>query len=296
MALESITSCPICSGANFQLYNQCTDFTTTHELFNLQICNNCEFVFTSPRPDAGSLGKYYESNNYISHSNDSKSLFEKMYTVIRSYALRWKLELIQQRKATGKILDYGCGTGEFINVCKKAGWQCFGVEPANKARTKALNLSNAKIVDSLSQLANEKFDVITLWHVLEHIENLNEKLFELKQHLTENGIIFIAVPNRESLDARHYKSFWAGFDVPRHLWHFSQSNMKSLLSSHGLKHIQTIPMKQDSYYVSLLSEGYQHPRTTFFKNLIKAFIIGTKSNMAARKDLNYSSLVYIAHS
>ena len=162
------------------------------------------------------------------------------------------------------------------------------------AREKAAQLTNLTIVESLDKIRDTKFNVITLWHVLEHVENLNEKLLELKSYLAENGIIFIAVPNHESHDAKIYNSYWAGYDVPRHLWHFSQASMNMFLTSHGLKVINTIPMKQDSFYVSLLSQKYRHPKGNTLINAVRAFGTGLKSNLVARRNRNYSSLVYIA--
>ncbi len=294
MALEFVTICPICKGVDFDLFIHCTDFTTSKETFSIIRCLSCNFLITSPRPDSSSIGKYYESKDYISHSNSSETITDKVYKSIRSFTLRWKLTLIHRYKSKGKILDYGCGTGEFLNTCKSANWECWGVEPSETARQKATQLTSLTISKSLSQLSNLKFDVITLWHVLEHIENLNQKLSELKSHLTKDGIIFIAVPNHESLDARVYQSSWAAYDVPRHLWHFSKENMRTLLQSHGLNLVDKIPMKQDSFYVSLLSEKYLHPTTSFLINSVRAFALGFRSNLAARKDQNYSSLVYIA--
>jgi 2-polyprenyl-3-methyl-5-hydroxy-6-metoxy-1,4-benzoquinol methylase len=280
MALESVTACPICNGNNFDPFNKCIDFTTSQEEFAIVTCKSCRFLITSPRPDSNSIGKYYQSENYISHTNSSKNLVDKIYKTVRSFTLKWKLNLIQSHKPKGKILDYGCGTGEFLNYCKTANWVCAGVEPSVAAREKASQLTNLKIVGSLHQLDRSKFDVITLWHVLEHVENLNEKITEIKSHLAEGGIIFIAVPNHESLDAKIYKSYWAGYDVPRHLWHFTQSTMNRLLTSHGLRLINTIPMKQDSFYVSLLSEKYLQPKANIILHAIKSVAMGLRSNLA----------------
>lgn len=294
MALESVTTCPLCTGTDFELFNHCTDFTATKEEFSIIKCTTCNFLMTSPRPDSNSIGEYYKSEDYISHSTTAKSPLDKLYRKVRSLTLRWKLSLIQRQKGKGKILDYGCGTGEFLNACKKANWDCYGVEPSNAARQKAIELTSLTISASLANLHQDKFDTITLWHVLEHIEDLNEKLLALKSILAVDGTIFIAVPNHESSDALKYQSHWAGYDVPRHLWHFSKENMKTLFAKHKLNLVDIIPMKQDSFYVSLLSERYQHPTTPIVLNLLRAILTGLKSNLAARKDRNYSSLVYIA--
>ena len=294
MPLESVSACPICKGNSFEKFNQCTDFTTSKEVFVIVRCMNCNFLITSPRPDSATLGKYYQSENYISHTNSSENIIDKIYKTVRSFTLKWKLNLIQTHKQSGKILDYGCGTGEFLNTCKNANWECYGVEPSEVAREKAEELTHLKISESLDQTGVSKFDVITLWHVLEHVENLNEKITDLKSRLAEGGIIFIAVPNHESLDGRIYQSNWAGYDVPRHLWHFTQNTMGQFLSTHNLLLKGIVPMKQDSFYVSLLSEKYQNPKTGFAINLYRAMVKGFRSNLAARSDRNYSSLVYIA--
>lgn len=172
-------------------------------------------------------------------------------------------------------------------------WKVSGVEPSETAREKATEITKTKIFSDLNS-TKDKFDIITLWHVLEHVHNLNEKIDELINHLKEGGIIFIAVPNRESVDAKKYGSQWAGYDVPRHLWHFSQSNMKQLLSKHNLSLVKTEPMKLDSYYVSMLSENYKNPNTLSLISMIKAFSSGLRSNYQASKTGSYSSLIYIA--
>jgi len=294
MALQSVIICPICEGKNFTSYFDCIDYTKSKEKFSIVKCIACNFLITSPRPDSSSLGKYYESENYISHTNSSKSFSDNIYKQVRTFTLKWKLNVIKSYKQNGKLLDYGCGTGEFLNSCRMAKWQCAGIEPSQVAREQASHLTQLPVVKSLDQIATEKFDVITLWHVLEHVEVLNETMSELKARLAEGGIIFIAVPNHESADAKKYKSYWAGYDVPRHLWHFSQSTMSKLLIKNGLKLLNTTPMKQDSFYVSLLSEKYRQPNASLIIHMVKAFIVGLQSNLEAKKNRNYSSLVYIA--
>jgi 2-polyprenyl-3-methyl-5-hydroxy-6-metoxy-1,4-benzoquinol methylase len=177
---------------------------------------------------------------------------------------------------------------------KNHGWQTTGVEPSESAAAKSREKKIGVIHKSIYELGEQKFDVITLWHVLEHLHEPQQKLETLKNHLTENGTIIIAVPNRESYDAKHYKNHWAAFDVPRHLWHFSQQNMRSILNQTGLRLTNTLPMVLDSFYVSLLSESYRNPKRNKISNIIAAFFLGLSSNLKARKTKNYSSLIYIA--
>ncbi|MBL7873085.1 MAG: class I SAM-dependent methyltransferase [Cyclobacteriaceae bacterium] len=218
---------------------------------------------------------------------------DKIYIQARSITLKWKYELISKFKLHGKILDYGCGTGEFLHFMQVKNWKVSGVEPSEIAKHKATQITQSEILTDLNS-TKDKFDAITLWHVLEHVHDLNQKINDLINHLNDDGIIFIAVPNHESEDAKKYRSYWAGYDVPRHVWHFSQSNMKHLLNKHGLSLIKTEPMKLDSYYVSLLSEIYKNPNAMSLISMSRAFFSGLQSNRHARKTGSYSSLIYIA--
>jgi 2-polyprenyl-3-methyl-5-hydroxy-6-metoxy-1,4-benzoquinol methylase len=294
MALESVSICPICSSSSFTKFLSAKDHTTTGEQFEIVRCTQCNFTLTNPRPDINSIGKYYQSEKYISHTGGSKSLLDKVYIFARTITLGWKLKLINKYKSTGSILDYGCGTGEFLHHLKNNGWTINGVEPSDGARNKATNLLQNPIHSSIEKIERSQFDVITLWHVLEHIHDLNEKLVSIKSLLKQDGIIFIAVPNHEAPDAQKYGTNWAGYDVPRHLWHFSKDSMKKLFDKTGLELIGIHPMKLDAYYVSLLSEGYKHPNQSKIANAFKALVTGLRSNLDAAKDRNHSSLIYIA--
>ncbi|MBI1770045.1 MAG: class I SAM-dependent methyltransferase [Bacteroidetes bacterium] len=290
----TLSTCPICSGNNFVDFLICKDHTTSCENFSLKKCGTCEFTFTDPKPDEQSIGKYYQSDKYISHTGGQKKLLDSIYLLARKIALTNKRRLVEEKFNGKSVLDFGCGTGEFLKEMKDHGWRIAGVEPSQKANEKAFLTTNNKIYKSLSEIQESNFDVITLWHVLEHLHDLNGSLRKFFDLLKESGTIFIAVPNMQSYDAQFYKSFWAGYDVPRHLWHFNQENMKKLLENNGFILSGVIPMKMDSYYVSLLSESYKHPDQPKFINLIKAFNRGLVSNLKAKKSSNYSSLIYIA--
>jgi 2-polyprenyl-3-methyl-5-hydroxy-6-metoxy-1,4-benzoquinol methylase len=190
------------------------------------------------------------------------------------------------------LLDFGCGTGNFLQRAHQSGLDVCGVEPSDLARQHAADLVAAPIYKNLDAV-EKTFDVITLWHVLEHLPDLNQKLDQLRSRLTKNGTMFIAVPNHRSADALKYKEVWAGFDVPRHLWHFSQSSMQQLFRRHELKLEHVIPMKLDAYYVSLLSNKYLAKRNTI-AGMFKALTDGLRSNLAAKKNNEYSSLIYVA--
>lgn len=296
MQSELVSTCPICSGTEFVDLITCQDHTTTKEFFTIQQCKECQLLLTNPRPTPDNIGRYYQSPDYISHGTNSTRLLDRIYLLARSISLKRKLKLIKGYHNPGAILDYGCGTGEFLQFMKNNHWRVNGVEPSDIARTKAAKLIGEElaIVDRVENLAQAKFDVITLWHVLEHVHQPASLLAKLKSMLTKNGFIFVAVPNHESHDAQFYNQHWAGYDVPRHLWHFHKSGVQKLLSNQGYKLVTTEPLKLDAYYVSLLSEKYRNHGKQNILAPIKALARGFASNLKAKKSMNYSSLIYIA--
>jgi len=287
---------PINKNNKLKEYLKCIDYTVSKKTFFLLQDLESELLITSPQPKSEDLGAYYISDAYISHTDSTKSLFDKVYQVVKNYTIKKKVALISNcTRETKTILDIGCGTGDFLVACKKKHWNVIGVEPNEKAQSLAyekLNViagSNFSIEKDISNInTNNKFDVITMWHVLEHIPNLEEYIGQLKNLLKPNGTLLIAVPNYNSFDAKHYKQFWAAYDVPRHLWHFSKKAISFLFEKENMKVVKILPMKFDSYYVSLLSEKNK----TGNSNIIKAFLIGLKSNILARKNMEYSSLIY----
>ena len=265
------------------------DYSVSQEIFDLYYDEELDMLITDPQPSLENLGKYYESVDYISHTDSKRSLFEKCYHFIKSIALKNKLNLVNSlQPAKGSILDIGAGTGDFLSVVKENGWNTIGVEPSEKAKAIAKNKGVA-FVDQTSELENNSFDIITMWHVLEHVPNLDNQLKELKRLLKPNGNLIIAVPNFKSFDAKHYGNFWAAYDVPIHFWHFSKTAIKRLFAKEDMELVQVLPMKFDSFYVSLLSEKYK----TGKMNFVKAFFIGLQSNWKAKKNFEYSSHIYV---
>lgn len=267
------------------------DYSVSKEKFELVKDVEHGFLVTTPLPDISELAKYYETEEYISHTDTKRNLFEKVYHLVREYAIKKKVALINKEQTKGSLLDIGCGTGDFLSAAKNNGWSVTGIEPNEAARTKANSKTDNKVFDTskLETLSDNSFDVITLWHVLEHLPDLQSQVQVFKKLLKPNGSLIIAVPNHKSFDAIHYNEFWAAYDVPRHLWHFSQSSIKNLFGKFKIELNKTIPMKFDSFYVSLLSEKYK----TGKQNLFKAFWIGLRSNMKAKHTSEYSSLIYV---
>jgi SAM-dependent methyltransferase len=281
--------CPICGHRNFKPELQTRDFFATQQEFTIQSCTNCELWVTQPQPSSAQLPGYYQSNAYISHQKKSRSVFDSLYFFARSFMLRKKLQFIEQHQPKGKLLDYGCGTAAFLEYAANKGWTTTGYEPSEAARSVApKNLT----IHSNPETLEGPFDVITLWHVLEHLPNLTTDLIRIEKLLRPGGLLVIAVPNRCAWDATHYQQYWAAYDVPRHLWHFAPGNINRIFSNHRLTPIKQYPLWLDSFYVSLLSEGYQKMGPV--AKIARACWHGLFSNWKARQTGNYSSLIYLA--
>ncbi len=265
------------------------DYSVSKETFDLYYDQDLDLLITSPQPSPENLGRYYESNDYISHTDSKRSLFEKAYHFVKGIALKNKLNLINNCSSSkGNLLDIGAGTGDFLLTAKQNGWETIGVEPSEKAKGIAIG-KGIKFSDSTQDLESHSFDVITMWHVLEHIPNLEIQIKELKRLVNPNGTIIIAVPNFKSYDANYYGKFWAAFDVPIHFWHFSKTAIQLLFQKENIKLEKVLPMKFDSFYVSLLSEKYKNGKMNF----VKAICIGLVSNWKAKSSLEYSSHIYV---
>ncbi len=264
------------------------DYSVSQETFELLHDEELDMLITHPQPSLEKLPSYYESVDYISHTDGNKSLFEKMYQFVKTIALKNKLKLINSQSPKGRILDLGAGVGDFLTVAKNDGWETIGIEPSDKAKKIAKN-KGVSFAESLSELESNSFDVITMWHVLEHVPDLENQIKELKRLIKPTGTVIIAVPNFKSYDAEYYGKFWAAYDIPIHLWHFSKTAIQKLFAKEDLELKEVLPMKFDSFYVSLLSEKYK----TGNMNFIKAFFVGCKSNWKGSQNSEYSSHIYV---
>ncbi len=287
-------TCPCCQSADISFVLAAKDFTISKEDFEILQCENCTLRFTQDIPDANSMGRYYQSLNYISHSDTKKGLVNSLYHFVRKYTIQSKKNLVEKstKNSKGNLLDVGAGTGAFAHAMQKANWNVTGLEPDEIARKKALENYGLQLqtIEHLFQFSDRNFDVITLWHVLEHVHDLHNYLETFKRILKKDGRLIIAVPNFTSLDAKIYKEFWAAYDVPRHLYHFSPQSIAHLLHQYSFQVTNNKPMWFDSFYVSMLSEKYRSKKD----NLVKAIWNGLRSNLyAARNVKRCSSIIYI---
>jgi len=295
MAIINYPVCPGCGADAIRQQFTVEDFTVSHQAFGIWECGHCSLRFTQDIPDAASIGPYYRSDSYVSHTDTKKGLVNRLYHIVRKRTLRRKCALIKRQTgmASGRLLDIGAGTGAFAQTMQHAGWQVTGLEPDSDTRLRAKDLHGVALLpaEALFQLPEASFDAITMWHVLEHVHDLHGYMAQIKRLLTPNGRIFIAVPNYTSYDAGYYRQFWAAYDVPRHLYHFSPASIHCLLEKYQLQLADCKPMWFDSIYVSMLSWSYKTGRNNF----IRASWVGLLSNVHALFNRQRcSSLIYIA--
>ncbi len=288
------TSCPVCDSSSFEPVLSVKDNTVSKEYFTIAECKECSFRFTQDVPNQLCIAPYYKADSYISHTDTSKGLINTVYKIVRNYTLRKKRKLIVStlQKKRGVLLDVGAGTGAFASEMKKADWQVTGLEPDDDARNiaKAINKVSLQPITNFYTLPSNSFDAITMWHVLEHVHDLNNYIAKLKELLKKDGRLFVAVPNYTSIDAEIYAAHWAAYDVPRHLYHFSPKAMNTLMEKHGLQIESYKPMWFDSFYIAMLSSKYKAGKTKLFS----AFWNGLRSNAKAMGNVKLcSSIIYV---
>lgn len=294
MDILNINTCPLCGGKHLEHAITCTDHYASGEQFSLYRCEDCGFIFTQDAPVEAEIGRYYETPDYISHSDTHKGLMNQVYHRVRKYMLSRKARLIKRTSglSKGSLLDIGTGTGYFSNEMKERGWQVKAIEKNAHARAFAKEHFELEVEaeDALAGYADDSFDVITLWHVMEHLEPLNETWEKLAQLLKERGVLIVAVPNPNSYDAGKYKKWWAAYDVPRHLWHFTPSAMQQFGGKHGFKLAEQHPMPFDAFYVSMLTEKYKGSRLAFLKGMWTGLLAWFSSLAKAERS---SSMIYV---
>jgi len=292
--MEKLNTCLLCGHTEFINELTCTDFVATGENFNLQRCKKCTFLFTNPRPNTDEIGKYYQSDKYVSHAGKKEGfgIMYKIYDIVRNYSITQKLNLIKKYNSSGNLMDLGCGLGYFLDgAAKDKTFNCIGVDVSDDTIKYVKDTFGYDVKNELEldQLAQNNYDVITQWHVLEHVHYLNERMIQLNKLLKKDGTLFIAVPNSNSWDAKKYKEYWDGYDVPRHLYHFNKNSMKLLMEKHGFTIIETKPLLFDAPYISMRSEIHQKNNFTMLIGAINGLI----SNLSAIVTRDYSTLLFI---
>jgi len=268
------------------------DHFLTQEEFGISECTNCGFLFTNPQPDKNRLQDYYRSEEYISHSGSKKGILNRYYHTGRSFTVKQKYKMVTRLASGSKVIDIGCGTGELLQEFKKNEWETYGIEPSELASSIAREKYGLTVggEEDLYHAGSNIYDVVMMWHVLEHVADLNERIKQVQKVMKKEGTFFVALPNCKSLDAAIYREYWAAYDVPRHLYHFTRKSAHNLFNKHQMQIENILPMKIDAYYISLLSEKYRKGKISY----VRALINGFRSNYFARKNNNeYSSLIYV---
>lgn len=283
--------CPWCDSEKTQIHLWVKDLFLTNEAFEIHECLKCGLLFTEPRPKPEEIGKYYQSEEYYSHQENKKGFVPHIYEAVKSVNLKKKYKMATKGLESGRMLEIGCGAGDFLHTMEKHGWTCTGIEPSESAKEIATKKVKATLLypQEIGQLEDESFELITMWHVLEHVDNLKEEIKQLQRLLKKGGRLVLALPNFKSADAQYYKEYWAAYDVPRHLNHFCRESINNIFKTTDFKRIKTDKLVWDAYYISFMSEKYMNHSLPLLKGAWK----GLRSNCKARKNGEWSSLVYI---
>ena len=283
--------CPWCQSEKAHKHLSLKDYFLTQEPFEIMVCEECGLLYTTPKPFDEKIGDYYKSDEYYSHQENKKGFIPRVYEAVKSVNLKHKIAIATQGKEPGRLLDIGCGVGDFLHFAEQNGWQCTGAEPSDDASSIAKKRIKAEIMlpKDLEKLPDESFDVITMWHVLEHVSDLQWQVNQLNRLLKKGGRLVIALPNFRSYDAQYYKDKWAAYDVPRHLNHFSQDSIAKIFNINGLIQNQTQKLVWDAFYISFMSEKYRQKSLPLLRGIYRGMI----SNLKAKKSGEWSSLVYV---
>ena len=283
--------CPWCDSEKTQMHLWVKDLFLTNEAFEIHECLTCGLLFTEPRPKAEEIGKYYQSEEYYSHQENKSGFIPRIYETVKGVNIKRKYKIATEGLKPGNMLEIGCGAGDFLNIMEQKGWHCTGIEPSENAKDIARKKVKAELFDpkEIGQLPSEGYDLITMWHVLEHVDDLKEEILQLQRLLKKGGRLVLALPNFKSADAQYYKEYWAAYDVPRHLNHFCRESINNIFKTSTLKLKRIDKLVWDAFYISYMSEKYQN----HFMPLVKGAFRGWVSNNKARKSGDWSSLVYI---
>ncbi|MEJ2745742.1 MAG: class I SAM-dependent methyltransferase [bacterium] len=217
-------ACVVCGSGNGSFFMEVENThgakRLSHEKFNLVKCAGCGMVHVEPVPTEEDLWGYYDADYYRTGSRIKRCL-EKAIA-------RWNnlgnKRLIAKFHTGGRLLDIGCGRGEFLKMFCSSAWELYGVEPNKEGYAQCIARNYAKLFngDLISCAFNSDFfDVITMWHVFEHVRCPNKQLREIYRILRDDGLLIIAVPNIKGMGFKLGGKHWFHLDCPRHLYHYS---------------------------------------------------------------------------
>lgn len=273
---------------SFTLLAKTKDYLVTGNSFEVRLDQQTQIAYTHPQPNEEELGQYYASEEYISHGNKKRSVIERIYAIAQNIMLKQKEQWLTKHSTQNKrYLDFGCGTASLVAYLNGKNWDSYGVEPSEKARN--FSAVAERLYPSIEELPQKEFDAIALWHVLEHLPDPAKFLKTFYDRLDQQGHLFLALPNFNSYDAKHYGNFWAAYDVPRHLRHFSARGIIQLCEENGFAFVESKGLAFDAFYVSYLSEQHQKNKFAF----IKGMMVGCWSNLLALFTQEYSSKLYV---
>jgi SAM-dependent methyltransferase len=243
--------CPICGSDSYRPFLQVADRFRPEERFRLVRCTSCGLIYLNPRPTEQAILKYYQAADYDPHSEGGHGLSGKLYRLARFLNTLLKLHWLSSFSGPRRALDVGCGTGYFLQMLRKKGWEVAGVEPVPVAQ----RLAQQKGLNVVSRLdeAQGPFGVITLWHVLEHLHNPADTLRQLDRLLAADGWLLLSMPNPLCLDAQYFGPSWVAYDAPRHLVHYRPQDVEHLARQTGFTIFRLAMLPFDPVYNVFLS-------------------------------------------
>jgi SAM-dependent methyltransferase len=294
---QEVPDCIVCGSGQRHPHLRAPNRFNVGEVFPLVQCSQCGFVYLSPRPSQESIGSHYEDEGYHPHQAEAAGVVDRIYRISRDWNLRYKRWMVESHHRKGALLDFGCGTGEFLAEMRANGWQVTGVEPAAQARAVAEGLGVRASADL--EGCDGPYDVITLWHVLEHVHEAAGQFRRLCELLTPGGILVMALPNIGSVDSRAYGANWVALDAPRHLFHFRPQDVRRFAVARGLTPAGGGVLPLDTPYNVLLSEQLagQVVRGTRLFGLFRAIRVALAASIRGAIDRSRSSSpVYVFRS
>jgi len=309
--LEVVSACPVCKSTNkSELRNDLVDWFSDPPtgLWEMSRCSDCSVAYLASRPTETSIKDAY--SHYYTHTSEKDdlvnaslrsikdSISEKYYSVaahksgggldylvylmarvffpMASYFDAKSRHVFEATKGPGRLLDIGCGNGEFLRFADKFGWHVVGIDFDEGAVTAAKSEGLDVRVGGVEILGgNEKFDFISLSHVIEHVYDPIELLETCRSLLNEGGVLWLETPNVDSVGRVLYRSSWRGFEPPRHILLFNRESLRSLLLRLGYVSVEQKMHGFSGVYMGLSSERLLNkacPRDSFVGRVLRVSV------------------------